>query len=514
MAEIPLRSLASRLPDIIFQYGVKPCAIAGFFVLVALLWTFGLQHEIAYPFVFLFFGAVMGSAWFGGLLAGLVAVALSSLLVTYFFIPPLYSLTVAHESQSFLAAFILCALAIGLVSSARKRAETAIRNARDELELRVQERTEELERSYLEIRESERQLRMLTEAIPQQLWRADGSGSVEYVNQYLRDYVGGDPDLLRGNGLFQSLHPADRLLFQRTWETARESGSACEVEARVSDASKRYRWFLIRVVPHRSDTGSILNWYGIHIDVEEQHRAQQSLQSAHDDLARLLRTFSMAELAASIAHELNQPMTALVTHAYACREWLVARPPNIEKASLTAEKIVQEGTRASLVVRRVRSLYSKGAEVREVTDLNQLIEDLERLMRDEATRQGVTLELELAEAVSPARIDPVQIRQVLVNLVRNSIEALARHEGPRRVTIGTRESGDGEITVAVGDNGPGISPAIAGRIFEPFVTTKPEGTGIGLALCRSILEAHQGRLWTENPAGGGALFQFTVRAER
>ena len=143
---------------------------------VAFLWTMPLQHVIAYPFVFLFFGAIMGSAWFGGIIAGFVAVALSSVIVTYFFIPPLYSMYVAKESQSFFAAFIVCSIAITVVSSSRKRAENAIRIARDQLEAKVRERTAELQRSNLEIKESERQLRILTEAIPQQIWRTDACG--------------------------------------------------------------------------------------------------------------------------------------------------------------------------------------------------------------------------------------------------------------------------------------------------------------------------------------------------
>ena len=153
---------ANRLFGGMLEHIAKPCAIAVFFVLVALLWTFLLQHAIAYPFVFLFFGAVMGSAWFGGFTSGFIAVVLSSVLIDYFFIPPLYSVSMAKESQSFFAAFVLSAIAITVVSSSRKRAENAIRNARDQLDAKVRERTAELQRSNLEIQESERQLRLLT----------------------------------------------------------------------------------------------------------------------------------------------------------------------------------------------------------------------------------------------------------------------------------------------------------------------------------------------------------------
>src|SRR5450631_2852513 len=169
---------AKRVSDWTFRFAIKPTALACCFVLVALLWSFPLQRLIAYPFVFLFFAAVMGSAWYGGIIAGMVAVALSTVAVTYFFVPPVYSMSVAKESQTFLAAFFVCAIGITVVSSARRRIEATIRDARDQLEVRVQERTAELRQSNLEIQEREQQLRTLTEAIPQQIWRASTAGHI------------------------------------------------------------------------------------------------------------------------------------------------------------------------------------------------------------------------------------------------------------------------------------------------------------------------------------------------
>ena len=503
---------ANRVSRWTMKYALKPCAIAGCFVLVALLWTFPLQHIIAYPFVFLFFGAVMGSAWFGGIIAGAVAVVLSSLLIDYFFVPPLFSIFVGKESQSFLAAFIACAIAITVVSSARKRAENAIRSARDELESKVQERTAELVRSNEEIKESERQLRLLTEAIPQQIWRADAGGSIEYCNQHLRDYIGKPMEQLRGEAFFHALHPEDELLFRQAWQTALARGGQFEVEARVCGGDGVYHWFLVRSIPQRAEDGRIARWYGTHIDIEQQHRAQQKLALAQEELAQLSRTMSLAEMAASIAHELNQPLTAVVTHAYACREWLRSEPANLEKASVTAEKIVQESTRASAVVRRVRALFSKEAQVRELVDINGLIQELARLLRDEAIRRDVSIRLLLEEDIPKLAMDPVQIQQVLLNLATNGMDAMMQTARPRELTIRTEVHGKGEILVAVEDNGPGIAPEIAGRIFEPFFSTKPHGTGMGLAICRSIVEEHDGRLWVESSAQGGAMFQFTLRA--
>jgi len=504
---------ANRLSRWTMEYGIKPCAIAGCFVLVAMLWTFPLQHVIAYPFVFLFFAAIMGSAWFGGVIAGFVAVVLSSVIITYFFIPPLYSITVAKESQSFLAAFILSALAIAIVSSARKRAESVVRNARDQLEAKVRERTAELQRSNLEIQERERQLRMLTEAIPQQIWRADTSGRIEYCNQYLRDYVGASAESLLRESFLSILHDEDAPLFRRGWESALMAGRRFEAEARVRGADGRYRWFLVRSLPHRSEDGQIARWYGIHIDIEERHSLQQRLLSAHEDLSRFSRTMSLAQMAASIAHELNQPLTALASHASACRRWLQAEPANVSRAATAAEVIVQETTRAANVVRRVRSLFSKSDYVRESTDLNSLIVDLAGLLRDDAIRRSVSIKLGLAEDLPKLQIDPVQIQQVLLNLAINGMEAMTGIDGPRLLEITTKALGTEEIAASVKDRGPGFSETVKTSMFDPFVTTKPEGTGMGLAICRSIIEEHDGRIWAEQ-SEQGTVFQFVLKVSK
>jgi PAS domain S-box-containing protein len=504
---------SKRPSDWMMEFCVKPCAIAAFFVYVAFLWTLPLQHAIAYPFVFLFFGAIMGSSWFGGITAGVIAIALSSIFLDFFFIVPLYSISVATKSQSFFVAFILCSIAITIISSVRKRSETAVRNARDQLETKVQERTAELQRSNLEIKESERQLRLLTEAIPQQIWRADGSGRIEYCNHHLCDYVGESTEAIQGEAYFNLLNPEDEPLFRQGWQAALAAGSRFEMEARVRGADNVYRWFLVRSIPQRSANGQIACWYGIHIDVEEQHRAQQGLVLAQGDLSRLSRISSMAEMAASIAHELNQPLTAAVTHAYACREWLSAEPPNFAKASAAAEKIVRESTRASAVVGRVRALFRNEAQLRETTDLNLLIQELARLLRAEAIRRDVSIKLVLANDLPHLAIDQVQIQQVLLNLATNGMDAMMQISPPRELIFRSEKHGEDGILVAVEDHGTGVAPEIAARIFEPFFSTKPQGTGIGLAICRSIVEAHNGRLEVVNSPGGGAIFQFTIRNE-
>jgi PAS domain S-box-containing protein len=502
-----------RIPERLTEHALKPSAIAIVFVLVALLWTFPLQHAIAYPFVFLFFGAIMASAWFGGMVGGFVAVTLSTLLVEYFFVPPFYSMSVEKESQSFFTAFILCAIAITVVSSARKRAETAVRTARDELEERVRERTSELEQSNREFQESERQLRQLTEAIPQQIWRADAEGNVEYLNGHLLAYLGRPATGLQGESFFHIFHASDEPNVREAWRTALQLKNTFEAEARIRGTEGSYRWFLVRAVPQMDNEGAVARWFGIHIDIEEQRRAQQSFAEAQEEQSRISHLLSLAEMAASIAHELNQPLTAVVTHAYACREWLRDDALNIAKASATAEKIVQESSRASAVVSRVRALFRKEAQIRESADINNLIRGVVRLLRDEAIRRDVFIRLMLADKLPKLRVDSVQIQQVLLNLAMNGMDAMSEMRGSRNLTIRSLQKSKDEALISIEDEGPGIPANVPERIFEPFFTTKPNGTGMGLAICRSIIEMHDGRLWAENGPRGGAIFHFTVRTQ-
>ena len=489
---------------------MKPAGISGFFVLVALLWTFPLQHVISYPFVFLFFGAIIGSAWFGGFIAGIVATGMSYALIAFFFIPPLYSISVNKESRSFVASFVLCAIVITAISSARKRGENAILNAKHELERRVDERTAELQLSNQEILGRERQLLLLAEAIPQQIWSADLNGSIEYCNHDLQSYIGRSMDELSGEAFYSIFHHEDAATFRRTWEAARTALESFELRARVLGMNGAYRWFLVRGIPQRATDGKIVRWYGVHVDIEDQQRAQERLFLAHEDLSRTTRTTSLAEMAASIAHELNQPLTALVTNASACKRWLSTDPANIAKAVSAAERIISDSTRASSVLSRVRSLFGKSDCVREETDLNRLIVDLDHLLKGDALRRGVSIELNLDEKLPHLQLDPIQIQQVLLNLAMNGMESMTTTEQPKVLKISTEFDGRDAVAVAVEDGGRGFSEQDREKLFEPFFTTKREGTGMGLAICRSIVEAHDGRIWGTR-LERGAVFQFVLK---
>jgi PAS domain S-box-containing protein len=501
----------SRNSQRLLEIVARPTATAAVFVLVALFLTLLLQHFFAYPFLFLFFGAVMGSAWFGDRIAGIISVALSTVAIAYFFVPPRFSWRIDSTAVTYFIAFIVCASAVSWVSSAKKRTETSIREARDRLEERVLQRTAELEESNREIRERERELRVLTEAIPQQIWKASTDGRIEYCNHHLLAYVGRTIEEVREEKFFEVLHPEDGEIFRSAWRLAVAGGDGLEGEYRVRGADNLHRWFLIRSVPQRDADGHILRWYGTHIDIEDRRRAEQSLVETRAKLSQVTRTMSMGELAASIAHEINQPLTAVVTQAYACREWLRSSPARVDKASATSEKIIQEATRASTVVARIKSLFRRETNSQQRLDINRVVQGLLLILREEALRRDVILRTELASELPRVRADQVQIQQVLLNLVLNGMDAMANVEGARELVISTDTENGEQVLVRVEDCGIGVNPEIAAKIFDSFFSTKPDGIGIGLSISRSIIEAHEGRL-TMKPreSGCGAVFEFTI----
>jgi PAS domain S-box-containing protein len=496
----------------LIERALRPLATAAFFVLVAFLWTLLLQHFIAYPFVFLFFGAVIGSAWFGGTVAGFMSVVLSATVIAFFFVPPLFSIRVDVVSRSYYIAFILSATVMSWVSSARKRSETAIREARDRLEERVLERTAEIERAHLDYVESERRLRLVTEAIPQQIWTAKRDGTVEYCNQHLLDFLGCSAEEIRKQELIFVLHPDDQDAFQNTRLQAINSGKPFEGEWRMRGANGQYRWFLVRSVPQISADGNIACWYGTHIDIEERRRAEQALLEAQLELSHIARTLSMGELTAFIAHELNQPLTAVLTNAYACRRWLGAKPLNLDRAVFTADQIIEETTRAGAIVARVRALFLHGEQVRREVNINIEVQTLVERLRDEAIRRDVIIRTKLALNLPRVAVDAVQIQQVIFNLAVNGMDAMTDVTGVRELCISTERAENGDVLVTVEDGGAGFDAEAKDKVFQPFFTTKEKGVGLGLTISRTIIEAHKGRIWAAASEGGGAAFRFTIPA--
>lgn len=248
--------------------------------------------------------------------------------------------------------------------------------------------------------------------------------------------------------------------------------------------------------------------------VSEREKAQQALIQAQSDLAHLSQVLTMGELTASIAHEVNQPLTAVVNYGNACLGWLSADPPNLEEARLAAETIVKDGTRAAAVLGRIRALFQKRPLSTEWLDVNTVVQELIPLLSHEIAKQYVSLRTELDPALPRVKADRVQLQQVLLNLIANAIDATRDVTGrARKIVIRSRREGGASVRLSVEDSGCGIGPDVAEKIFEAFFTTKPHGTGMGLAISRSIVESHQGRLWAERGPEGGAAFQIILPVE-
>jgi C4-dicarboxylate-specific signal transduction histidine kinase len=250
-------------------------------------------------------------------------------------------------------------------------------------------------------------------------------------------------------------------------------------------------------------------------EMAERKRAEEAYYEAQAELERVTRISAMGALAASISHEVNQPLAAVVTNADACMMWLSSDPPNLEEARAAVDSIAQQGTRASDVVRHIRAMFTKGTPERASVQVNDLIREVITLTEGAAARNHVAIQTELAADVPATKGDPVQLQQVLVNLILNGIEAMSDvTDRPRRLVIRSRVSGIEEVLVAVQDSGIGIDPKNEKRIFDAFFTTKSQGMGMGLSISHSIIESHGGRLWASSDGDHGATVQFTLPAER
>ncbi len=249
-------------------------------------------------------------------------------------------------------------------------------------------------------------------------------------------------------------------------------------------------------------------------EMAERKRAEDAYYEAQAELARLTRLSAMGALAASISHEVNQPLAAVVTNADACLLWLSSNPPNLEEARAAVESVAREGTRASEVIRRVRGMFTKAKPERTTLQMNDLVRDAVALMEALAQRNDVRIETTLQPGLPATLGDHIQLQQVLVNLIQNGIEAMRDvTDRPRRLLIGSRTADSGQILISVCDSGVGIQPKDEKRIFDAFFTTKAQGMGMGLSICNSIVESHGGRLWATSNTGHGTTLQFTLPAE-
>jgi NO-binding membrane sensor protein with MHYT domain len=244
--------------------------------------------------------------------------------------------------------------------------------------------------------------------------------------------------------------------------------------------------------------------------LSEQKRAEGALRQARADLARVNRVTTMAELTASLAHEVNQPIAATVTNANACVRWLAGDTPNLEEARAAAMRIVKDGTRAAEIISRIRLLFQKGTPQRELLDANEVIREMIDLLRSEVARYSISIRMELPANLPQVTGDRVQLQQVMMNIIGNSIDAMRDVDGTRELAVKSQRVANEQLMVSVSDTGVGLPPLHADRIFNAFFTTKLHGTGMGLSISRSIVESHGGRLWAADNSPRGASFHLTL----
>ena len=374
------------------------------------------------------------------------------------------------------------------------------------------------------LRASEESHRLFIETIPQLAWRTSHGGLDVECNRRWYEYTGQTPAQVGGWGWLAVVHPDDLARIAEKILHATNSGEPYELEYRLRRASDNsYRWHLSRALPLREQDGQITSWFGCATDIEELKQAQEILKEAHDEqlqrhreeLAHVARIATMGEMAASLAHELNQPLQAVITYADGSIMRLAKQPDKDEQLVSTLEQISQEAKRAGQIIRRIRGFVEKRQPQVSAVLVNELVDDCIRLNHAELERRRIHVVMELGQDLPPLRGDPVQIEQVILNLVRNAMESMDETpDDSRRLSVRTSPDGAFAVQVDVCDHGKGIGNEPLEKLFEPFFTTKPEGMGMGLAISRSIVQAHEGRLWASVNEEGGCTFHFTLPAAR
>ena len=361
-----------------------------------------------------------------------------------------------------------------------------------------------LQRTVL-LADEEQRFREAIETMPAMALIARSDGYCTFVNRGWVEFTGLSVEQTAGSGWQTALHPDDLSRVVNKWRASLASGEALEHEIRIHRVGEEaYRWFLMRAVPLRDKRGKILKWCAAATDIDDRQRAQQ-LQA---NLAHISRVNTMGELVASIAHELAQPIMASTVHAKASLRWLHHDPPDLTKVREGTEKIIEAGTLASKIIDRLRSLYKRDPPKREPAAMNEVVNEMAGMLRSEARSHGVSIRTDLNGNLPMTVGDRVQLQQVLMNLMLNGIEAMGSTGGV--LTVKSELGGNGKIQISISDTGPGLPLDRADQLFEAFFTTKPQGSGMGLSISKSIVEAHGGRIWATANAECGATFHFTL----
>ena len=312
--------------------------------------------------------------------------------------------------------------------------------------------------------------------------------------------------------IIQRTHPEDRERVQEFIERASRGGGDWDVEHRLlmPDGAVKSLHVVVHAV---RDGAGVLSFVGAVMDVTAAKRAEEAVQAAQAELAHVARMTTLGELTAWIAHEVNQPLAGIVTNGTACLQWLGQKNPALDEARSSVEDMISDAQRAGDVILEIRALSRKTAPKRAPLDINDLIQGVVRLVTREAQAHGASVRLDLAPALPAVVADRVQLQQVVINLVINAIQAMASVTArPRELSIRSRQNEAGHVLIEVADSGHGIGSTNLDQLFKAFFTTKPAGMGMGLSICRSIIEAHGGNVWASDNTPSGAVFHFTLPA--
>ena len=365
------------------------------------------------------------------------------------------------------------------------------------------------------IRESEAELRQLIDVIPQKVVVFDADWNLLFVNQREREHTGLTLEEAQSKNAFDGIvHPDDIEKLDGLRERARVEAAPFELEARIKGRDGQYRWFLIRDNPLRDERGRVLRWYGTRTDIEDRKRAEEALRRSEASLAHVTRVTTLGEVAGSIAHELNQPLAAIVNNANACLGLLPSGSPRMDEIREALADIVNDAERGGAIIQRVRGMARRSLPQRVPVRLADVVNDIIALTAAESVARGIAITTQVALDLPVVLADRVQLQQVLLNLVVNGMDAMGKvEESERRLAILVQpgqQDGRPAVRISVQDRGMGLGVGEPDKLFEAFYTTKPHGMGLGLAICRSIIEAHGGRLWAAANEGHGATFQFTL----
>jgi PAS domain S-box-containing protein len=521
-------------PEIVWLHGVSDglIALAYFVIPVALVYFVRKRRDLPFHWVFFMFGIfILGcgtthvmelwTLWHGTYrLAGVIkAITAGASVATAVALVPLIPRALLLPSPAQLRA---ANQELEKEIAERRRAERALQLAHDELESRVQQRTAELATANQQLRSEILERQRAEETLRKQASLLDlahdaivvrgMNDEITYWNTGAEETYGWMREDALGKvaqDLLHTVYPSDlQNLKAAVVREGRWEGEITQTRRDGKQIVASSRWAL-----QREESGKPVAMLQINTDITEQKRAAEALLAAQAQLAHMARVTTMGELAASIAHEVNQPITAVITNGNACLRWLARTPPDLGEAQDAVIRIVSEGKRAGQVIQRIRSFLKKSPAEKTLVDINELIREVLVLTNHEILRKHVTVRTQLAAGLPAISGDRVQLQQVLLNLMMNALEATGSvNESPNEVLVSSERHGSDEVMVAVRDSGVGIDPKNLDRLFNAFFTTKPQGMGMGLSISRSMIEWHGGKLWAAPNKDRGATFQFSLPA--